>query len=137
MQRSPVPIRRDWRQRVEALGFEFHTLDGPYWVEDACFRFDQVEIDRLESAGNELHAMCLDAVADIVRTGDYARLGDSVVLVASPWNFPYAIPAGGVCAALAAGNAVLLKPAPEVRAVGLALAEQLWRAGVPRAVAGP
>ena len=75
MQRSPVPIRRDWRQRVEALGFEFHTLDGPYWVEDACYRFDQVEIDRLESAGNELHAMCLDAVADIVRTGDYARLG--------------------------------------------------------------
>ena len=55
-----------------------------------------------------------------------------VVLVASPWNFPYAIPAGGVCAALAAGNAVLLKPAPEVRAVGLELAQQLWRAGVPR-----
>ena len=55
-----------------------------------------------------------------------------VVLVASPWNFPYAIPAGGVFAALAAGNAVVLKPAPEVRAVGLELAEQLWRAGVPR-----
>jgi RHH-type proline utilization regulon transcriptional repressor/proline dehydrogenase/delta 1-pyrroline-5-carboxylate dehydrogenase len=55
-----------------------------------------------------------------------------VVLVASPWNFPYAIPAGGVLAALAAGNAVILKPAPEVRAVGLELAEQLWRAGVPR-----
>ena len=27
-----------------------------------------------------------------------------VVVVASPWNFPYAIPAGGVLAALAAGN---------------------------------
>src|SRR5262249_37533807 len=35
------------------------------------------------------------------------------VLVAAPWNFPYAIPANGVCSALAAGNAVLLKPAPE------------------------
>ena len=55
-----------------------------------------------------------------------------VVLVAAPWNFPYAIPAGGVFAALAAGNAVLLKPAPEVRAVGRALVDQLWRAGVPR-----
>ncbi|MDP2290254.1 MAG: bifunctional proline dehydrogenase/L-glutamate gamma-semialdehyde dehydrogenase [Actinomycetota bacterium] len=55
-----------------------------------------------------------------------------VVLVASPWNFPYAIPAGGVLAALAAGNAVVLKPAPEVREVGYELAEQLWRAGVPR-----
>ena len=54
-----------------------------------------------------------------------------VVVVASPWNFPYAIPAGGVLAALAAGNAVVLKPAPEVRATARLLAEQLWRAGVP------
>src|SRR6266852_2804862 len=36
-----------------------------------------------------------------------------VVVVAPPWNFPLSIPAGGVLAALAAGNAVLLKPAPE------------------------
>lgn len=75
MQRTPVPVRSDWRQRVEALGFEFHTLDGPYWVEDACYRFDEAEVDELEAAGNELHAMCLDAVADVVRAGDYARLG--------------------------------------------------------------
>ncbi len=55
-----------------------------------------------------------------------------VVLVASPWNFPYAIPAGGVFAALAAGNAVVLKPAPEVRDVAFELTRQLWRSGVPR-----
>ena len=35
------------------------------------------------------------------------------VVVAPPWNFPLSIPAGGVLAALAAGNAVILKPAPE------------------------
>jgi RHH-type transcriptional regulator, proline utilization regulon repressor / proline dehydrogenase / delta 1-pyrroline-5-carboxylate dehydrogenase len=35
------------------------------------------------------------------------------VVVAPPWNFPLAIPAGGVLAALAAGNAVVLKPAPQ------------------------
>ena len=54
-----------------------------------------------------------------------------VVLVASPWNFPYAIPASGVFAALMAGNAVILKPAPETRRTGRWLAEQCWRAGVP------
>ncbi len=54
-----------------------------------------------------------------------------VVVVASPWNFPYAIPAGGVLAALAAGNAVVLKPAPEVRQTARLLVEHLWRAGVP------
>ena len=36
-----------------------------------------------------------------------------VVAVVPPWNFPMAIPAGGVLAALAAGNAVVLKPAPQ------------------------
>jgi RHH-type proline utilization regulon transcriptional repressor/proline dehydrogenase/delta 1-pyrroline-5-carboxylate dehydrogenase len=53
------------------------------------------------------------------------------VLVASPWNFPYAIPAGGVCGALAAGNAVIFKPAPESVLTARLLAEQCWDAGVP------
>ncbi|CAN5805052.1 bifunctional proline dehydrogenase/L-glutamate gamma-semialdehyde dehydrogenase [soil metagenome] len=54
-----------------------------------------------------------------------------VVAVLSPWNFPYAIPTGGVCAALAAGNPVILKPPPETRRTAYWLAQQLWRAGVP------
>jgi RHH-type transcriptional regulator, proline utilization regulon repressor / proline dehydrogenase / delta 1-pyrroline-5-carboxylate dehydrogenase len=57
-----------------------------------------------------------------------------VVLVVPPWNFPYAIPAGGVLAALAAGSAVVIKPAPEAVAVAEALVGQLWDAGVPRDV---
>jgi len=57
-----------------------------------------------------------------------------VVVVVPPWNFPYAIPAGGVLAALAAGNAVILKPAPEAVGVAWELVRQLWRAGVPRDV---
>ncbi|WP_435531215.1 bifunctional proline dehydrogenase/L-glutamate gamma-semialdehyde dehydrogenase [Ruania suaedae] len=39
---------------------------------------------------------------------------DRLVLVTPPWNFPIAIPAGGVLAALAAGAAAILKPAPQV-----------------------
>jgi RHH-type transcriptional regulator, proline utilization regulon repressor / proline dehydrogenase / delta 1-pyrroline-5-carboxylate dehydrogenase len=54
-----------------------------------------------------------------------------VVVVASPWNFPYAIPAGGVFAALAAGNSVILKPPPEARRTAQHLVEQLHRGGVP------
>ncbi len=57
-----------------------------------------------------------------------------VVAVVPPWNFPYAIPCGGVCAALAAGNAVIFKPAPETVAVAWLLAQQLWAAGVPKDV---
>jgi RHH-type proline utilization regulon transcriptional repressor/proline dehydrogenase/delta 1-pyrroline-5-carboxylate dehydrogenase len=57
-----------------------------------------------------------------------------VVVVVPPWNFPLAIPAGGVVAALAAGNAVILKPAPETPRTAFALAEACWAAGVPRDV---
>jgi len=54
-----------------------------------------------------------------------------VVVVVPPWNFPLAIPLGGVLAALAAGNTVVLKPAPETPCVALAAAEACWAAGVP------
>jgi RHH-type proline utilization regulon transcriptional repressor/proline dehydrogenase/delta 1-pyrroline-5-carboxylate dehydrogenase len=52
--------------------------------------------------------------------------------VAPPWNFPLAIPAGGVLAALAAGSAVVFKPAPQARRCAAVVAEALWDAGVPR-----
>jgi RHH-type proline utilization regulon transcriptional repressor/proline dehydrogenase/delta 1-pyrroline-5-carboxylate dehydrogenase len=55
-----------------------------------------------------------------------------VVLVTPPWNFPLAIPAGGIFAALMAGCRVLFKPAMETALVGARLAELLYAAGVPR-----
>ncbi len=57
-----------------------------------------------------------------------------VVVVTPPWNFPFAIPAGGVLAALMAGNSVILKPARESVLTAWTLAEQLWAAGVPKKV---
>ena len=57
-----------------------------------------------------------------------------VVVVVPPWNFPYAIPTGGICAALAAGNTVIFKSAPETVATSWHLVNQLWRAGVPKDV---
>ncbi|MFM8266464.1 MAG: proline dehydrogenase family protein [Ilumatobacteraceae bacterium] len=57
-----------------------------------------------------------------------------VVVVIGPWNFPLAIPISGIAAALAAGNAVILKPAPEATRIGAWIAEQFWAAGVDRDV---
>ena len=68
--------------------------------------------------------------------GDWERRGMArfepfgTVLVASPWNFPVAIPAGGVFASLAAGNAVMLKPAPETPRCAEIVAECCWGAGL-------
>jgi RHH-type proline utilization regulon transcriptional repressor/proline dehydrogenase/delta 1-pyrroline-5-carboxylate dehydrogenase len=54
-----------------------------------------------------------------------------VVAVVPPWNFPVAIPAGGMFAALAAGSAVLAKPAPEVPRCSELVVEIAHAAGVP------
>ncbi|MGV8845081.1 bifunctional proline dehydrogenase/L-glutamate gamma-semialdehyde dehydrogenase [Tessaracoccus sp.] len=57
-----------------------------------------------------------------------------LTLVTPPWNFPVAIPIGGVLAALAAGSAVIIKPAhPVPRCTEIAV-DALWAAGVPRGV---
>lgn len=58
----------------------------------------------------------------------------AVTVVASPWNFPLAIPTGGVAAALAAGSAVVLKPAPPARRCAAELVRAFHDAGVPEEV---
>ncbi len=50
----------------------------------------------------------------------------------SPWNFPLAIFTGQVAAALAAGNAVLAKPAEETPLIAALAVRLLHEAGVPR-----
>jgi len=55
-----------------------------------------------------------------------------VVLVIPPWNFPLAIPTGGVAAALACGNTVLFKPSPLAFPLGEEIAQCFWDAGIPR-----
>lgn len=57
-----------------------------------------------------------------------------LTVVCPPWNFPLAIPAGGVLAALAAGSGVVFKPAPQARRCAAVIAEALWEAGIPRDV---
>ncbi|TFC05184.1 aldehyde dehydrogenase family protein [Cryobacterium adonitolivorans] len=55
-----------------------------------------------------------------------------LTVITPPWNFPVAIPAGGVLAALAAGSGVIIKPAALAQRTGAVMVEALWEAGVPR-----
>ncbi|MCI0387060.1 aldehyde dehydrogenase family protein [Streptomyces sp. CNQ085] len=69
------------------------------------------------------------------REGARAGLGPGLLLtrrcphgtagLITPWNFPPAIPSWKAAPALAAGNAVVLKPAPEATACAMWLAEIL------------
>ncbi|MFF3614058.1 aldehyde dehydrogenase family protein [Streptomyces sp. NPDC002580] len=54
-----------------------------------------------------------------------------VVAVIAPWNFPLPIAAWGTAPALAAGNAVVLKPAETTPLTALRLAELALEAGLP------
>ncbi|MET9324504.1 aldehyde dehydrogenase family protein [Streptomyces sp. NPDC003038] len=54
-----------------------------------------------------------------------------VIGVIAPWNFPMPIAAWGLAPALAAGNAVILKPAETTPLTALRLAELALEAGIP------
>lgn len=62
----------------------------------------------------------------------YSPLGP--VLVITPWNYPFSISMTGIAPALAAGNTVVLKPAPATTLVGLRIGALARDAGFPDGV---
>ncbi|MEU4420580.1 bifunctional proline dehydrogenase/L-glutamate gamma-semialdehyde dehydrogenase [Actinoplanes sp. NPDC024001] len=63
-----------------------------------------------------------ELAASLVRTDGATPVPARLTLVTPPWNFPVAIPAGSVLAALAAGSPVVLKPAGPAERCGTVLA---------------
>jgi RHH-type proline utilization regulon transcriptional repressor/proline dehydrogenase/delta 1-pyrroline-5-carboxylate dehydrogenase len=112
------------RRRGELVGAM--VLDGAKAVAEADAEVSEA-IDFARYYGRAQAAL-------VEETAGYRPEPLGVVLVAPPWNFPLSIPAGGVFAALAAGNAAVLKPAPEAVLVGFELARAAWEAGIPRQV---
>ena len=87
----------------------------------------------------------LDCVGELREAVDFLRYYASeaenqsnpaagVFTCISPWNFPLAIFSGQVSAALAAGNAVLAKPAGQTAMIAHMAVKLLHQAGVPRDV---
>ncbi|MDX6640221.1 MAG: RHH-type transcriptional regulator, proline utilization regulon repressor / proline dehydrogenase, partial [Solirubrobacteraceae bacterium] len=80
-------------------------------------------------------AISLDGGATLIQvpgernTMRYAPRG--VCAVIAPWNFPLAIPTGMTAAALATGNAAILKPAEQAPGCGAMVVEALRAGGVP------
>jgi len=67
-------------------------------------------------------------------TGEHNQIelrGRGVIACISPWNFPLAIFVGQIAAALAAGNAVVAKPAEQTPLIAAAATQILHAAGVP------
>ncbi|WP_308916667.1 bifunctional proline dehydrogenase/L-glutamate gamma-semialdehyde dehydrogenase PutA [Jannaschia sp. LMIT008] len=111
--------------------------------------------DAYEDAAPELFAMLAreagktlpDAVAELREAVDFLRYyADEIVRIdpkgtraprgtvvaISPWNFPLAIFTGQIAAALAAGNAIIAKPAEATPLIAARATQLLHGAGVPR-----
>ena len=99
-------------------------LDGGKTVQQA-----DVEVSEAIDFAN-YYARALDLAPTDLADQRFEPFG--TVLITPPWNFPIAIPCGGMLAALMAGNTVILKPAPETVLVAWELVNALWAAGIPQ-----
>ncbi|HEV2188527.1 MAG TPA: bifunctional proline dehydrogenase/L-glutamate gamma-semialdehyde dehydrogenase PutA [Stellaceae bacterium] len=98
-------------------------------------------LSEVREAADYLRYYAARARADFVEplalpgpTGERNRLslhGRGVFACISPWNFPLAIFTGQIAAALAAGNAVIAKPAEQTPLTAAAAIRHLHAAGVP------
>ena len=124
------------------------------WDAPAATRADVLRraADLYEDAHAEVFALLAreagktlpDAVAELREAVDFLRFYAAeaerlpegsprgIIAAISPWNFPLAIFTGQIAAALAAGNAVIAKPAEPTPLIGALGARLMHEAGVPR-----
>ena len=69
MKRHIIRPRPDWKDEAARVGFTFHHLDGAlYWDERAWYEFTLAQAEAVEDAASDIHAMCLDFVAEAVKS---------------------------------------------------------------------
>ena len=118
-------------RRLEIAALEVRECAKP-WAEadgDVCEAIDFLEYYAREAIELERNPGAL-----LQPPGERNELrwtARGVVAVIAPWNFPVAIPCGMTAAGLAAGNAVVLKPAEQAPGCAFALARALRESGVP------
>jgi RHH-type proline utilization regulon transcriptional repressor/proline dehydrogenase/delta 1-pyrroline-5-carboxylate dehydrogenase len=118
------------QRRLEVAALEVRECAKP-WPEadgDVCEAIDFLEYYARGAIELEAGAELLQVPGER-NTLSYRPRG--VAAVIAPWNFPVAIPCGMTAAALATGNAVLLKPAEQAPGCAYVLVQALREAGVP------
>lgn len=108
--------------------------------------FEQHAPELFALACREAGKTLLDAVGEIREAVDFARYyaneaeaqphvkARGIVTCISPWNFPLAIFAGQILAAVASGNSVIAKPADQTPLIAARAVELMHEAGIPNDV---
>jgi RHH-type transcriptional regulator, proline utilization regulon repressor / proline dehydrogenase / delta 1-pyrroline-5-carboxylate dehydrogenase len=119
MSLSALLMREVGKTRDDAIAEVREAVDFlRYYAEQAAREFSTPQI--LPGPAGEANTLSLQ--------------GRGVFVCISPWNFPLAIFVGQIAAALAAGNAVLAKPAPQTPIIAYEAVKILYEAGIPKDV---
>ncbi len=89
MKRHTITPRQNWQQKVEELGFSFHSTDAVYWDESVYYELSMDEVDRIEKATNDLWEICLEAVQHVIDKKLYSKFHIPewfVPHIESTWN---------------------------------------------------
>jgi len=121
---APVAARADVL-RAAADAYEVHATEFYALLAREAGKTLADAVGELREAIDFLRYYAAEAEA----ASDAAPLG--IVTCISPWNFPLAIFTGQIAAALAAGNAVLAKPAQQTPLIAFRAIKMLHQAGVP------
>ena len=140
--RSELATRTGLLRRTAAKLRESKHTFSAWLVLEAGKNWAEADADTAEAIDFlEFYAMQAERLAEtspaIQYPGEddklrYLPLGPGVVL--PPWNFPLAILAGMTCAAIVAGNTVVLKPSPLAPTVGRLFVDLLTECGMPEGV---
>ncbi len=144
LQRAVAVARQDpdgWR----TLGLEERQIV----LNGVADEIERARADLMGAAAAETGKVFTQSDPEVSEAADFARYyphamhafqsrahlkiqGKGAGVVVSPWNFPIAIACGGIAAALAAGNTVILKPASAAVLTAWRLCNCFWKAGVSR-----
>lgn len=94
MLRKTFPLRTNWEAECLKVGFDFCNLpssdDSHYWSEGVGYELTLAQVDHLDDSTNELHAMCMDVVREIMSTGnfphEYGFSQQVQTLITETWN---------------------------------------------------
>jgi RHH-type transcriptional regulator, proline utilization regulon repressor / proline dehydrogenase / delta 1-pyrroline-5-carboxylate dehydrogenase len=138
--RTPAGERAALLERAADL-YENHTAELMALVIREGGRTIPAALAELREAVDYLRYYAVRAQADFAEPmrlpgpvgerNEIALYGRGVFACISPWNFPLAIFTGQIAAALAAGNAVVAKPAEQTPLTAAAAVRLLHEAGIP------
>ncbi|MBI2104977.1 MAG: aldehyde dehydrogenase family protein, partial [Candidatus Omnitrophica bacterium] len=140
--RMPARERTACLRRAAALMLERRELLTAWEILEVGKTWREADVDVAEAIDYlEYYAWSMDELAKgrpllqlPGERNEYRYVPRGVAAVIAPWNFPIAILTGMASAALAAGNAVLLKPAGQSPITAAHVAAILRAAGIPPGV---